>query len=122
MINGVGDPAEKERLSKYFLSDTYDIVLILDVIEHLDRLAGLHLLEDSKNICSNKIILLTPLKWTENKETFENPKSEYFQNPYVLHKSLWGEKDFLDFEQVKLNFTKKEAKKGGYFLGVYTKN
>jgi cyclopropane fatty-acyl-phospholipid synthase-like methyltransferase len=113
---------EVERLSKYLPENSFDVVLVLDLVEHLEKRSGFDLIEDAKRICKKKVILLTPLKWSPNTKCFNDKKSVYYQNPYVLHKSLWEEKDFPDFEKIELNFTNpKLSRKGGYFLAIFTK-
>ncbi len=75
-----------------FHDGAFDIVLVLDVIEHLTREGGERLLERCKEITRDKVIMLTPLIWSTN--VTEDPNSEYYSNPFNLHKSLWKLSDF----------------------------
>jgi hypothetical protein len=83
-------------------SDRWDYVLMLDFIEHLDKTAGLSLIEQVKQITNKKIFLLTPMEsiWTENHENVDNPDLWCHGNEYDLHKSLWTPEDFPGFTRV----------------------
>ena len=85
-------------------ADTFDYVLMLDFIEHLDKSAGLQLIEQAKSQCSGRIILLTPMEeiWTENHENVDNPELWCYGNEYDLHKSLWTPEDFAGFTRVSI--------------------
>jgi hypothetical protein len=96
-------------------ADTFDYVLMLDFIEHLDKSAGLQLIEQAKSQCSRRIILLTPMEeiWTENHENVDNPELWCHGNEYDLHKSLWTPEDFLGFTRVSIpGFD-------NYYIGYY---
>ena len=66
--------------------NSYDTVLAIDLIEHLDKVSGVRLIKEFKRIAKKRIILLTPLWWTENAENVTNKKSAYFKNTYNHHK------------------------------------
>ena len=96
--------------------NSVDIVIIIDVIEHLDKKSGQRLLKELKRIVRKNIILLTPLWWTLNNENVDDIKSEHYQNFNDLHKSLWTKRDFLDWHQISnVGFLDK------YYLGVWNK-
>jgi len=100
---------------KDITSDRWDYVLMLDFIEHLDKAAGLLLIEQVKQITNRRIFLLTPMAaiWTENHENVENPELWCHGNEYDLHKSLWTPEDFAGFTRVYI--------KGfdDYYVGYY---
>jgi predicted SAM-dependent methyltransferase len=100
-----------------FQSDSFEIVLMLDVIEHLTKENGEKLLEEVKRITSSKIVLFTPLWWTENIYYMNDPHSAYFENSYERHQSLWVREDFKEgWGEVKeLDFI------GNYYFGVWSK-
>lgn len=100
---------------KDITQDRWDYVLMLDFIEHLDKSAGLDLIEQVKQIVNQRIFLLTPLEsiWTENHENVDNPDLWCHGNEYDLHKSLWGPKDFSEFTQVNI------VGFDDYFVGYY---
>lgn len=60
----------------------YDLVLIVDVIEHIERKFGRLLLES----CKNHYIVSTPSYW--------NPQGCMFGNVLETHISKWSPKDF----------------------------
>jgi len=99
-----------------FENDSFDVVLIIDVIEHLKKKKGLDLLEEAKRLCKKAVIVITPLWWTDNIENMMDEGSPYYQNPYERHQSLWERKDFKGFEEIdELSFI------GNYFVGVWKK-
>jgi hypothetical protein len=83
-------------------ADRWDYVLMLDFIEHLDKTAGLSLIEQVKQITNKQIFLLTPMEaiWTENHENVDNPTLWCHGNEYDIHKSLWIPEDFSEFTRV----------------------
>ena len=74
----------------------FDVVTIIDVIEHLEKEQGIKLMEDAEKIAWDKVIIFTPKKWTENKDAVENESYWSYGNKYNYHKSHWAEKDFTD--------------------------
>jgi hypothetical protein len=99
-----------------FVSNSFDVVLMLDFIEHLSKDAGKKLIEDCKKICNKKIFLLTPLEeiWTDNHENVENENYWCFGNEYDLHKSIWGHLDFADWTTLTIPGFEK------YYVGFYS--
>lgn len=91
----------------------FDIVLMLDLIEHLDKGRGLIILEDAKRVCKRELILLTPLRWDEN--IVKDKQSWYYGNPYNIHKSLWSKKDFLSTN----GWRRYPVEKNYYYVGVW---
>lgn len=83
-----------------FQTASYDVALLLDVIEHLDKESGFRLLEEIKRVVRKRFFVLTPLHWRENEEETNNPNSPYFHNTFNLHHSLWKPEDFKDFTRV----------------------
>ena len=85
-------------------ADRWDYVLMLDFIEHLAKPAGLHLIEQVKQVTNKKLFLLTPMEeiWTENHESVDNPDLWCHGNEYDLHKSLWTPEDFAGFVRVDI--------------------
>ncbi len=100
---------------------SFDLVLMVDVIEHLSRSRGEHLLESIEKLARRKVILLTPLDFCKNAEAVEDPKSDHYGNSHDYHRSLWTRFDFSSgWEEIKtLKFTRPSRKRRrGYFLGV----
>jgi hypothetical protein len=96
-------------------AERWDYILMIDFIEHLDKTAGLRLLEDCKKITNKKIYLLTPLPeiWTDNVHNTENERIWSHGNQFDIHKSSWNLLDFAGWTQIHLLSLEK------YFVGYY---
>lgn len=94
---------------------TWDYVLMLDFIEHLERQAGLALIEQVKAQTRRGIFLLTPMEeiWTDNHEHVDDPRLWSHGNTYDLHKSLWRPEDFAGWQRIAL------PRLQNYFVGFY---
>lgn len=94
---------------------SWDYVLMLDFIEHLDKQAGLDLIEQVKAQTHCGIFLLTPMEsiWTDNHEHVDDPRLWSHGNSYDLHKSLWHPEDFEGWQRISL------SKLDNYFVGFY---
>jgi hypothetical protein len=99
----------------YLILQKFDYILMLDFIEHIDKQAGLRLIEEAKMLANKKIFLLTPLEaiWTENHENVDNPDLWCHGNTYDIHKSLWTPEDFAGFTRVYLRGFE------DYYVGYY---
>jgi hypothetical protein len=96
-------------------NERWDYILMIDFIEHLDKDAGVRLLEDCKKIVNKKIFLLTPLPeiWTDNIHNIENERIWSHGNQFDIHKSSWTHSDFEGWTEVKLPSLEK------YYVGYY---
>lgn len=105
---------EKQNITDV-ITKKYDYVLMLDFIEHLDKPAGIDLIQKCKTIASKKVILLTPLEpiWDDNSKNVDNEVLWCFGNTYDLHKSLWTLEDFSDWTRLDLSELE------DYFVGYY---
>ena len=83
------------NICKLFDKDTFDVITAIDTIEHLEKKEGYKLMEDMEKIARKKVIIFTPLIWSENKENSEDPNCWVYKNPYNYHKSLWTNEDFI---------------------------
>ena len=77
-----------------FESDSFDAVLILDLIEHLSKADGHQLILNAKKWAKKKVIILTPNGYLYQ-EDFE-------QNPLQKHKCGW---DVHELEDLGFNVT-----------------
>jgi 2-polyprenyl-3-methyl-5-hydroxy-6-metoxy-1,4-benzoquinol methylase len=105
---------ENDDITK-IITDKYDYILMLDFIEHLDKEAGLTLIDRCKSIANKKIFLLTPMEeiWDENHKNVNDEKLWCYGNTFDLHKSLWTREDFKDWNEIKLKSL------DDYFVGYY---
>lgn len=97
------------------VADKFDYILMLDFIEHVDKQAGLRLIEDCKQQVNHKIFLLTPLEsiWTSNHEHVNNPDLWCHGNELDVHKSLWSPEDFEGWTRIYLRGF------DDYYVGFY---
>jgi 2-polyprenyl-3-methyl-5-hydroxy-6-metoxy-1,4-benzoquinol methylase len=97
------------------VADKFDYILMLDFIEHVDKQAGLRLIEDCKQQVNCKIFLLTPLEsiWTSNHENVNNPELWCHGNELDVHKSLWSPNDFEGWTRINLRGF------DDYYVGFY---
>ncbi len=71
-----------------FKRGSYDVVLCIEVLEHVDKEEGLKLLKDMEEIAVKKIILSTPRGYLHTShEASLNPSTS--SNPYQEHKAGW---------------------------------
>ena len=94
--------------------NSFDIILMIDFIEHVEKERGEELIKQAKDIASKGIILLTPLWWTDNSQNVNNPDLWCYGNKYDYHKSLWTLEDFSDWKRVE-----GIPNLDNYFVGVY---
>ena len=83
------------KIRELFLPGSFDLVIGLDIIEHLTREQGLKLIRDSETIARKAVVFYTPIKWGDNKQ---DPSCWAYGNPYNEHRSLWQPEDFKDYE------------------------
>jgi hypothetical protein len=105
----------EQTLVSELTTEKFDYIIMLDFIEHLDKAAGIRLIEDCKKIVNKRIFLLTPMEeiWTENHEHVDDPRLWCYGNEYDLHKSLWTREDFAEWTTITL------PKFDNYFLGYF---
>lgn len=110
--------ADVEKISLFNIvnSKKFDYILLIDFIEHLEKEAGLRLINECKQLVNKKIFLLTPLEsiWTDNKHHVEDENLWCYGNHYDLHKSVWSHNDFSDWSEIKLKALK------NFYFGYYS--
>ena len=70
----------------------YDLIFLGDVIEHLEKAAGLRLLRNALKKANKAVIVTTP--------KFETGQAELCGNELERHRSLWSAEDFSRFDRV----------------------
>jgi len=98
-----------------FVDNSYDVVICLDVLEHLELSTAMITLEQMKRIARKKVIIYTPSNWSKNEENVSNAW-EMGNNPYQQHKCLISS-DIL--ERLGFNVSFPEPDKNT--LGIFTK-
>lgn len=101
----------KEKLP--FEENSFDVILMIDFIEHIEKKRGIDLIEECKKITRKKIIVYTPLFWTDNAKNVNNPDLWCFGNEFDYHKSLWEDTDFRGWQKIPYN---------DYYLGIWNKS
>lgn len=111
---------------------SYDIVLLMDIVEHLEKEDAIKVIEKAQRICSKKVILYTPSKFIDNKTSSSylghGDVFEWLNNdPISPYKGLGINK----FQEHRCVFSKKELENMGFvvnvteidnnFFGVYEK-
>ncbi len=83
-----------KNITDSFQMDSFDAITCIDVIEHLKKKDGEKLIKDMEYIARKRVLIFTPLIWSENQDSFKNPIWWSYGNTYNLHHSLWTEEDF----------------------------
>jgi SAM-dependent methyltransferase len=68
-------------------TDSYDLVLMVDVIEHFEKGDGQKILQECCRV-GRAVVISTPREFWHQDGSLGNP--------YETHKSLWTKRDFLD--------------------------
>jgi len=97
-----------------FMDDSYDIVLCLDVIEHLSLSLALIVLDELKRICRKKAIIYTPTKFEDNAQPEEGAWG-MGENHYQDHQCL-----IKRMELLTRGYRIKNPMGDGWY-GIYTK-
>ena len=86
-----------------FLDKSFDAVLLIDVIEHLEKDKALILLKEAERIAKEKIIIYTPEGFLE-----QNEKEGKLRDP-----------GFDTYDIHRCGFEKKELEEMGYVIEIY---
>lgn len=81
-----------EDLTNYFVDDSYDVVLLLDVIEHLKKEDALRLIDRSKRIARKKVIIWTPSGFLKQTGDVWNLEGDFWQE----HRSGFSVHELMD--------------------------
>ena len=110
-------PTIKADLRKLdcFLDDTYDVVICLDVLEHLEEDEAIKLIEKMKKICRFKVIIYTPNIFKTNDDATVNAWG-WGRNEHQKHRCL------LDNTKLKgLGFSLRNDNECGGNYGLWLK-
>ncbi|MHA1188620.1 MAG: class I SAM-dependent methyltransferase [Candidatus Heimdallarchaeota archaeon] len=88
--------AELPHCLNIFTDKSFDVILALDLIEHLTKDDGKILLEECERISKRVIFLNTPKEWCDNRIHVEDPRYWSYGNEFNLHRSLWTEEEFIE--------------------------
>jgi SAM-dependent methyltransferase len=68
-----------------FRNKSFDVVMALDVIEHIEQQHAIKIIGAMEKIARKKIIIYTPVKFEKNEQNIENAW-DMGENPYQEHK------------------------------------
>jgi len=68
-----------------FIDESFDIVLCIDVLEHLELQQALSAIDHMKRIARKKVIIYTPSSFSTNEQNVENTWG-LGDNPHQMHK------------------------------------
>lgn len=77
-----------------FVDNSFDVVLCLDVLEHLELMQAMKAVDEMKRIARKKVIIYTPSVWDDNSEHVEDAW-ELGENQHQQHHCL------VPFEELK---------------------
>jgi len=84
-----------------FRKESFDVVLALDLIEHLEKSEGFIAIREMKRICRKHVIIFTPKDFHTNHENVENVW-EMGKNPLQEHKSLFSKPELGELGFVRI--------------------
>lgn len=108
-----------EHLSEIFLPKSIASVTLIDVIEHLEKEAGLEVLRQVEEIAAKKVIVFTPRGF------FQQSNFDHYGlggESYQQHRSGWEVGDFQSLGYNVVIFSKFHDQKNLAFLEVYGEN
>lgn len=73
-------------IDEYYKEKSFEAVIALDVVEHLEKKDARMLLKKMEKIAEKRIIILTPNGFIQ--------QGDHKDNPYQKHKSGWSRRDF----------------------------
>jgi 2-polyprenyl-3-methyl-5-hydroxy-6-metoxy-1,4-benzoquinol methylase len=73
-------------IGKFFKPKSFDAVIALDLIEHLNKRDALKLIASMERLARKKVLFMTPNGFTD--------QNDYDTNPYQVHKSGWKADEF----------------------------
>ncbi len=77
------------EIEKEFGANSFDCVVAIDLIEHLEKTDGLELLRQLESIAKKRMIIFTPAGFL--------PQGEYDNNPWQVHLSGWEVKEMESY-------------------------
>jgi hypothetical protein len=121
-------PMTWAEAAKYFPEKSVDTVLLLDVIEHLEKKEGQELLEKTLRIARRQVIIFTPLGFVTQLHADTKDAWGLDGGSWQEHKSGWLPEDFSDgweviackdFHQTD-NMGKPRAEAAGALWAIHT--
>jgi SAM-dependent methyltransferase len=108
-----------ERISELFLPNSLDSVMLIDMIEHLEKGVALDVLRQVEEIAVKRVIVFTPRGF------FKQIDVDHYGlggESYQRHRSGWEVEDFQKLGFNVIIFSKFHDQKNRAFLQVYGQN
>ena len=86
----------KTKSFDMFMDKSFDVVMALDVIEHIEYSQTLRIIGQMERIARKKIIIYTPSTWMKNEENVDNAWG-MGENPFQEHKCFIPPSRFQDW-------------------------
>jgi SAM-dependent methyltransferase len=85
------------NIRQHFGAKSFETVVAIDLIEHLDKSDGLRLLDTMEEVATRRVVVFTPNGFV--------PQGELDKNPWQVHKSGWnvGEMQERGYEVIGIN-------------------
>lgn len=97
-LNHVKDNIQTVRISMSeldrFMDKSYDVVICLDVVEHLEKELALKVIDECKRISRKRAVIYTPSEFKDNMDAISN-SWDLGENPHQEHKCLLDMNDFI---------------------------
>lgn len=77
-----------------FMDNSYDVVICLDVVEHLEKELALKVINECKRICRKKAIIYTPSEFKDNLQAVPDAWG-LGENPHQEHLCVLNHDDFV---------------------------
>jgi len=84
------------KLSPTFADGSFDLVLLMDVVEHFTKEDGLRLVQEAQRIAKKKVLLWIPEGHCPQDADHFDRHCGYAYKPSQEHKSDWYSNDFAD--------------------------
>lgn len=97
-----------------FMDKSYDVVICLDVLEHLEYNLALKIIDECKRIARNKVIIYTPSIHKDNSEAEKNAW-DMGECSYQKHISVVSKNDFRS-----RGFSVKDPAKDNSHLAIWS--
>ena len=111
--NSYDDYILAEASSLPFKDNAFDVIVSLQLIEHMDKEQALAAVKEMERVAKKKVIISTP------RGTY--PQEEFNNNPYQAHKWAWDEKQLKELDyQVTLYGTRFVKYKGTRLTKIVT--
>lgn len=110
---------EKTALEMLPTCPPFDVVMLLDVIEHMDKDVGEEVVELAKKVATKAVIIFTPIGFMRQEFAEGKPDPWGYNGHYwQKHRSGWMPEDFPDWE-IAIDMRFHRSTRNGAFIAVW---